>query len=101
MGPSSHASRSTAPAAPTGSTGTVDASVREPLERPVPTETLPELPPADPAPQRDSSTLPLIFGTVAILCLAVVMSIAALVAADDGTDATASGGESVMVSEKE
>jgi len=42
----------------------------------------------------------LIFGTVAVIGLAVVMSIAALVAADDGETA-ASTGASVMVSESE
>ena len=40
---------------------------------------LPQLPPAEPAPARDIATLPLIFGTVAVMALAVVMSIAALV----------------------
>ena len=67
----------------------------------MPTETLPELPPAEPAPPRDVSTLPLIFGTVAVIALAVVMSIAALVAADDDDGSAASTGESVMVSESE
>ena len=37
---------------------------------------------------RDISTLPLIFGTVAVMALAVVMSIAALVAADDDSAAS-------------
>jgi uncharacterized cupredoxin-like copper-binding protein len=67
----------------------------------VPTATLPELPPAEPTSPRDITTLPLIFGTVAVLTLAVVMSIAALVAADDDGGSTASTGESVMVSENE
>jgi uncharacterized cupredoxin-like copper-binding protein len=66
----------------------------------VPTETLPELPSAEPTPPRDISTLPLIFGTVAVLCLAVVMTIAALVATDDDSTASTSG-DSVMVSETE
>jgi FtsP/CotA-like multicopper oxidase with cupredoxin domain len=66
----------------------------------MPTETLPELPAAEPPPPRDSSTWPLIFATVAVLALAVVMSIAALVAADDGSSAAATG-ESAMVSERE
>ena len=51
----------------------------------------------EPAPARDSTTVPLIFGTVAIIALAVVMSIAALVAADDD-DTAASAGSSVQVS---
>ena len=38
------------------------------------------------------STLPLIFGTVAVLCLAVVLSIAALVASDDDEASTSTGG---------
>jgi manganese oxidase len=60
-------------------------------------ETLPEAPAAEPASPRDSTTVPLIFATVAIIALAVVMSIAALVAADDD-DAAASAGSSVQVS---
>jgi uncharacterized cupredoxin-like copper-binding protein len=63
----------------------------------VPNESLPELEPAEPSPSRDISTLPLIFGTVAVIALAVVMSIAALVAADDD-ETSASAGDSVPVS---
>jgi uncharacterized cupredoxin-like copper-binding protein len=66
----------------------------------VSTEQLPELPPAEPTAPRDISALPLIFGTVAVIALAVVMSIAALIAADDDATATSTG-ESVMVSESE
>ena len=51
----------------------------------------------EPAPARDSTTVPLIFATVAIIALTVVMSIAALVAADDD-DTAASAGSSVQVS---
>jgi uncharacterized cupredoxin-like copper-binding protein len=65
----------------------------------VPDETLPELPPTEPP--RDVSTLPLIFGTVAVMSLAVVMTIAALVASDDDSSSAASTGDSVMVSEQE
>lgn len=64
----------------------------------MPTETLPELPPAE-AP-RDVSTLSLLFGTVAVLALAIVMTIAALVATDDDSGSAATTGESVMVSER-
>ena len=54
--------------------------------------------PAPPA--KDSTTLPLIFGTVAVIALAVVMSIAALVAADDDeTSAAASDQVHVSLSE--
>ena len=63
----------------------------------MPDETLPELPAAEPASPRDNTTLPLIFATVAIIALAVVMSIAALVAADDD-DTAAEAGSSVQVS---
>ena len=63
----------------------------------MPTETVPELPPADPAPPRDISALPLIFGTVAVIALAVVMSIAALIAADDD-ETSASTSDLVHVS---
>ncbi len=49
-----------------------------------------ELPAPTPAsePRSDLSTWPLVFGTVAVMCLAVVLSIAAMVANDDD-DATA------------
>lgn len=40
----------------------------------------------------DVSTLPLVFGTVAVLCLAVVLSIAALVAGDDDEARTSTDG---------
>jgi len=56
------------------------------------------------APRGDTSTLPLVFGTLAVLCLAVVLTIAALVAADDGsgTNSTGSGtAAAVEVSLKE
>ncbi len=46
----------------------------------------------------DISTLPLIFGTVAVLCLAVVLSIAALAAADDDDSSASTGAASVHVS---
>jgi len=65
----------------------------------VPTETLPELPPAEP--HRDVTTLPLIFGTVAVMGLAFVMGVVALVAADDDEGSAASTGDAVMVSESE
>jgi len=58
-----------------------------------------ELAVAEPAPSRDSTTLPLIFGTVAVLALAVVMSIAALIAADDDTSTSAAGSVRVSLSE--
>lgn len=65
------------------------------LEVPVPTDQ-PEPPPTETAASRpDVATLPLVFGTVAVLCLAVVITIAALVSTNDddasvGTGATAS-----------
>lgn len=54
-----------------------------------------------PAVRPDTSTLPLVFGTVAVLGLAVVLSIAALVAAggDDTTTATAEGSTHVSLTE--
>jgi len=67
----------------------------------VPTD-LPELSGtgADPrGPRGDVTTLPLIFGTVAVVCLAVVLSIAALIAAaDDSSTSTGAGGGTVHVS---
>jgi manganese oxidase len=69
----------------------------------VPTDP-PAPPPIDPgAPRADMSTLPLVFGTLAVLCLAVVLTIAALVAADDGTSetSTGSGAAAAAVSLKE
>jgi manganese oxidase len=62
----------------------------------VPPTDLAELAPVEPQPSHDSATLPLIFGTVAVLALAVVMTIAALVAADD--DASTSAATNVHVS---
>ena len=57
---------------------------------------LPEpLPPEAPPAGADVATLPLIFGTVAVLCLAVVLSIAALVSSDDDV---ATGGDATQVS---
>jgi FtsP/CotA-like multicopper oxidase with cupredoxin domain len=53
----------------------------------VPTDLLEPAP--TPQPGRDISTLPLVFATVAVLCLAVVLSIAALVASDDDKVASA------------
>ena len=48
---------------------------------------------------RDLSTLPLVFGTVAVLALAVVLTIAALVSTDDGSSFTsAAGGASTTAS---
>lgn len=55
-----------------------------------------ELAPATAPASQDVSSLPLIFGTVAVIALAVVMSIAALVAADD--DSTAGTSSTVHVS---
>jgi FtsP/CotA-like multicopper oxidase with cupredoxin domain len=63
-------------------------------------EDLEPLPPAEPAAPRDISTWPLIFATVAVLALAVVMTIAALVATDDD-ESGASVGSSAQVSLKE
>ena len=54
-------------------------------------EDLEELPPTEPAAPRDISTVPLIFGTVAVLALAVVMTIAALVATNDDETAASAG----------
>ena len=59
---------------------------------------LPELEPAEPSEPRDVATLPLIFGTVAVLALAVVLSIAALVAADDDTSGGTGTASSAHVS---
>jgi uncharacterized cupredoxin-like copper-binding protein len=61
---------------------------------------VPELEPApEPAP-RDLATLPLIFGTIAVLALAVVLSVAALVAGDDdGSDTGASTSAHVSLTE--
>jgi manganese oxidase len=61
-------------------------------------EDLPELVPADPKPARDVATLPLIFGTVAVLGLAVVLTIAALVASDDDAGSSTADGASAHVS---
>ena len=58
---------------------------------------VPELSPVQLTPPRDINTLPLIFGTVAVLALAVVMTIAAL-GASAGDDTGASAGGSVHVS---
>ena len=58
-----------------------------------------ELAAAEPALTHDSTTLPLIFGTVAVLALAVVMSIAALVAADDDTGTTTASSVHVSLSD--
>jgi FtsP/CotA-like multicopper oxidase with cupredoxin domain len=59
-----------------------------------------ELPPADGHGQpRDVTTLPLVFGTVAIIALAVVMSIAALIAADDDSAAGTSSTVHVSLTE--
>ena len=58
-----------------------------------------ELAPAEPAPSRDVTTLPLIFGTVAVLALGVVMSIAALVAADDDASSTETSNVHVSLTE--
>jgi FtsP/CotA-like multicopper oxidase with cupredoxin domain len=56
-------------------------------------DNLPEPSPSDlGAPKGDLSTLPLVFGTLAVLCLAVVLTIAALVATDDGTSASTGSG---------
>jgi uncharacterized cupredoxin-like copper-binding protein len=49
---------------------------------------VPELEPAPELAKRDLATLPLIFGTIAVLALAVVLSIAALVASDDDSGDT-------------
>jgi uncharacterized cupredoxin-like copper-binding protein len=46
---------------------------------------------------RDTSTLPLVFGTLAVLCLAVVLTIAALVAADDDSSTSTGGGGAAPV----
>ena len=54
--------------------------------------------------RHDLSTLPLIFGTVAVLCLAVVLTITALVATDNGSSLATTGGaasSAVSVSLKE
>ena len=58
-----------------------------------------ELAPAEPAPSRDVTTLPLIFGTIAVLALGVVMSIAALVAADDDASSTETSNVHVSLTE--
>ena len=58
-----------------------------------------ELTPATPSPARDVTTLPLIFGTVAVIALAVVMSIAALIAADDDSEAGTSSTVHVSLTE--
>ena len=60
-----------------------------------------ELPPAEPGPDRtrDVTTLPLVFGTVAVIALAVVMTIAALVATDDDTGGSTGGSVPVSLSE--
>jgi uncharacterized cupredoxin-like copper-binding protein len=64
----------------------------------VPTD-LPEPTPTEPpAPRSDIATLPLIFGTVAVLCLAVVLSIAALVSSDDESPTETGGAGSAAVS---
>ncbi len=77
------------PSRPAGRAVIVRLSPNQPLENPV-SDDLPELPPAEtPRSRGDIATLPLIFGTVAVLALAVVLSIAALIAADD--DDTSSG----------
>jgi uncharacterized cupredoxin-like copper-binding protein len=59
-----------------------------------------ELP--EPAPSTgskpDISTIPLVFGTVAVLCLAVVLTIAALVASDDDDSSTSAGSTPANVS---
>ena len=63
----------------------------------MPTDEVPQVAPSEPTPgPRDISTLPLIFGTVAVLALAVVMTIAALVATDDD-ETGAQAGSSVHV----
>jgi manganese oxidase len=67
------------------------------LENNVPDD-LPELEPAEPQPSRDVATLPLIFGTVAVLGLAVVLSIAALVASDDDAGGGSEASSSAHVS---
>jgi FtsP/CotA-like multicopper oxidase with cupredoxin domain len=59
---------------------------------------LPELEPAEAKPSRDVATLPLIFGTVAVLGLAVVLSIAALVASDDDSGGGTEDSSSAHVS---
>ena len=54
---------------------------------------LPEPSPTGPdAPSGDMATLPLIFGTVAVLCLAVVLTIAALVSTGDDASGTSTAG---------
>lgn len=61
------------------------------LSEPSPTEI--------PASPTDTATLPLVFGTVAVLCLAVVLTIAALVSTNDDDASTATGaGTSASVS---
>jgi FtsP/CotA-like multicopper oxidase with cupredoxin domain len=56
-----------------------------------------ELPAPESSGSSDIATLPLIFGTVAVIALAVVLSIAALVAGDDD-DGEATAGDQVHVS---
>jgi len=57
-----------------------------------------ELPAPEPSGSNDIATLPLIFGTVAVIALAVVLSIAALVAGDDDGGGDATAGDQVHVS---
>lgn len=68
------------------------------MENDVPDD-LTELTPGEaPTPRGDVATLPLIFGTVAVLALAVVLSIAALIGADDDSSAGTGGASDPHVS---